>query len=81
MTALKEYTRSSAADKSDKSVLISTVVQVLSYLSVQHDQEIKDNLLALFIVSQSVDHSKGQKLKCFIIQSLQLGIIPGITNL
>lgn len=51
MTALKAYTGSLATEDSNKTVLISTIVQVLNYLSVQHGQEIKENVLALFRVS------------------------------
>lgn len=51
-TALKEYTSSqcSGGGAEDASVMTSTVVQVLTYLSLQHSQEIKSNLLALFHV-------------------------------
>ncbi|XP_020625038.1 integrator complex subunit 5-like isoform X2 [Orbicella faveolata] len=49
-TALKEYTAShcSGGSAGDASVMTPTVVQVLTYLSLQHSQEIKSNLLALF---------------------------------
>ena len=58
-TALKEYTASHATggEGGDASVMTPTVVHVLSYLSLQHSQEIKTNLLALFHVSEVKLHS------------------------
>ena len=51
-TALKEYTtsQSSGGGGGGGSVMTPTVVHVLAYLSLQHSQEIKSNLLALFHV-------------------------------
>ncbi|XP_068726857.1 integrator complex subunit 5-like isoform X3 [Montipora capricornis] len=49
-TALKEYTASQypGSVSGDVSVMTPTMVQVLTYLSLQHSQEIRSNLLALF---------------------------------
>jgi len=49
-TALKEYTanHTPGGGSGDASVMTPTMVQVLTYLSLQHSQEIKTNLLALF---------------------------------
>lgn len=54
-TALKEYTASQTpgGGGGDASVVTPTMVQVLTYLSLQHSQEIKSNLLALFHVGES----------------------------
>ena len=53
-TALKEYTanHTPGGGGGDASVMTPTMVQVLTYLSLQHSQEIKTNLLALFHVGQ-----------------------------
>ena len=52
-TALKEYTASQSLGgiSGEASVMTPTMVQVLAYLSLQHSQEIKSNLLTLFHVS------------------------------
>ena len=54
-TALKEYTASHSpgGGGGDTSVMTPTVVHVLTYLSLQHSQEIKSNLLAMFHVSEA----------------------------
>ena len=54
-TALKEYTASQipGGGGGDPSVMTPTMVQVLTYLSLQHSQEIKSNLLALFYVGEA----------------------------
>lgn len=53
-TALKEYTASQAPAgwSGDSSVMTPTMVQVLTYLSLQHSHEINSNLLALFHVGE-----------------------------
>lgn len=53
-TALKEYTASQAPGgwSGDSSVMTPTMVQVLTYLSLQHSHEINSNLLALFHVGE-----------------------------
>lgn len=58
-TALKEYTAGQAPGgwSGDSSVMTPTMVQVLTYLSLQHSHEIKSNLLALFHVGEvKFDH-------------------------
>lgn len=52
-TALKEYSASQSLGgiSGEASVMTPTMVQVLAYLSLQHSQEIKSNLLTLFRVS------------------------------
>lgn len=49
-TALKDYASTFSDETEEKSVLVSTVVQVLGYLSIQFSQEIKSHLFALFHV-------------------------------
>lgn len=54
--ALKEYTASHSpgGGGDDTFVMTPTVVHVLTYLSLQHSQEVKNNLLAMFHVSKAV---------------------------
>jgi integrator complex subunit 5 len=63
-TALKDYATTLSDESEEKSVLVSTVVQVLGYLSIQFAHEIKTHLLALFHVSMLaiVDYFQHQKL-------------------
>ena len=49
-TALKDYAATFNDESEEKSVLVSTVVRVLGYLSIQFAQEIKSQLFALFHV-------------------------------
>lgn len=52
-TALRDYANTLGDESEEKSILVSTIVQVLSYLSIQFAGEIKTHLLALFHVSIS----------------------------
>ena len=70
--ALKEYTASHSpgGGGGDTFVMTPTVVHVLTYLSLQHSQEVKNNLLAMFHVSEAVLalsylQTKDKKISCF----------------
>ena len=54
--ALKEYTVSDSpgGGVGDTFVMTPTVVHVLTYFCLQHSQEVKNNLLAMFHVSEAV---------------------------
>uniref|UniRef100_A0A6P8HBP7 Integrator complex subunit 5-like n=1 Tax=Actinia tenebrosa TaxID=6105 RepID=A0A6P8HBP7_ACTTE len=62
-TALKDYAATFNDESEEKSVLVSTVVQVLGYLSIQFAQEIKTHLFALFHSSllQDTSDDKGMR--------------------
>ncbi|XP_074639555.1 integrator complex subunit 5-like [Acropora palmata] len=62
-TALKEYTASQSLGgiSGEASVMTPTMVQVLAYLSLQHSQEIKSNLLTLF--HESIPNTAGTDIK------------------
>ena len=54
--ALKEYTVSDSpgGGVGDTFVMTPTVVHVLTYFCLQHSPEVKNNLLAMFHVSEAV---------------------------
>ncbi|XP_032225529.1 integrator complex subunit 5 isoform X2 [Nematostella vectensis] len=65
-TALKDYAASYRDESEEKSVLVSTVVQVLGYLSLQFAPEIREHLLSLFhrsvLLTASDDQERAEQL-------------------